>query len=185
MLIVGAGWLGLEVAAAARKKGANAIVLEVADRVCARALTPEMSHWVDDLHRRNGVDIRLGVSLDRFEGDGHVASAILGDGTRIDCDIAVIGIGVAPNTDLAEKAGLEIANGSVVDETGRTSHPDIYAAGDNTNHPNPILGKRIRLESWENAQNRRFARRKQCWAVPIHMPRYRGSGRTSTMRTFS
>ena len=153
VLIVGAGWIGLEVAAAARKKGANAIVLEVADRVCARALTPEMSQWVDDLHRRNGVDIRLGVSLDRFEGHGHVECAVLGDETRIECDIAVIGIGLTPNTDLAEKAGLEIDNGIVVDETGRTSHPNIYAAGDNTNHPNPLLGKRIRLESWENAQN--------------------------------
>jgi len=153
VLIVGAGWIGLEVAAAARKKGANAIVLEVADRVCARALTLEMSQWVDDLHRRNGVDIRLGVSLDRFEGHGHVECAVLGDETRIECDIAVIGIGLTPNTELAEKAGLEIDNGIVVDETGRTSHPNIYAAGDNTNHPNPLLGKRIRLESWENAQN--------------------------------
>ena len=77
----------------------------------------------------------------------------MGDKTRIECDIAVIGIGLTPNTDLANKAGLEIDNGIVVDETGRTSHPNIYAAGDNTNHPNPLLGKRIRLESWENAQN--------------------------------
>ena len=83
-----------------------------------------MSQWVDDLHRRNGVDIRLGVSLDRIEGHGHVECAVLGDETRIECDIAVIGIGLTPNTELAEKAGLEIDNGIVVDETGRTSHPD-------------------------------------------------------------
>ena len=153
VLVIGAGWIGLEVAAAARKRGARAVVIEVADRVCARALTPEMSQWVHALHERNGVEIRLGTSFDHFAGDGKLERAVLTDGTDIGCDVAVIGIGLIPNTELAESAGLDIDNGIVVNETGRTSHPDIYAAGDVTNHPNSLLGRRIRLESWENAQN--------------------------------
>ena len=153
VLVIGAGWIGLEVAAAARKQGATAIVVELADRVCARALTPDMSQWIHDLHVRNGVDIRCGVSFDHFEGNGQVERAAMADGATIDCDIAVVGIGLTPNVELAQAAGLEIDNGIVVDERGQTSHPDIYAAGDNANHPNSLLGRRIRLESWENAQN--------------------------------
>jgi len=153
VLVIGAGWIGLEVAAAARKRGATAIVVELADRVCARALTPEMSQWIHDLHVRNGVDIRCGVSFDHFEGDGGLRRAIMADGSVIDCDIAVVGIGLTPNVELAAAAGLDVDNGIVVDERGQTSHPDIYAAGDNANHPNSLLGRRIRLESWENAQN--------------------------------
>ncbi len=153
VVVIGGGWIGLEVAAAARKRGATAIVVEVADRVCARALTPEMSAWVHDLHIRNGADIRLSTGVERFSGEGSLEQVVLSDGTAVDCDIAVVGIGLIPNTELAEAAGLAIDNGIVVDEHGRTSHPDIYAAGDVTNHPNPVLGRRIRLESWENAQN--------------------------------
>lgn len=153
VLVVGAGWIGLEVAAAARKRGAKAIVLEVGDRVCARALTPAMSEWLHALHVRNGVDIRLDSILHRFEGHGTLEQAVLQDETAIPCDLAVIGIGLVPNVFLAEAAGLDCDNGIVVDGNGRTSHPDIYAAGDVTNHPNPLLGRRIRLESWENAQN--------------------------------
>lgn len=153
VVVIGAGWIGLEVAAAARKRGANATVVEVADRVCARALTADMSQWVHALHERNGVDIRLTMAFSHFAGNGDVQKAVLGDGTELDCDIAVIGIGLIPNTELAESAGLAVDNGIVVDENGQTSHPDIYAAGDVTNHPNPLLGRRVRLESWENAQN--------------------------------
>lgn len=153
VVVIGAGWIGLEVAAAARKRGASATVLEVADRVCARALTTDMSQWVHALHERNGVDIRLETAFSHFAGDGELRKVVLGDGTEIDCDLAVIGIGLVPNTDLASEAGLDVDNGIVVDETGQTSHPDIYAAGDVTNHPNPLLGRRVRLESWENAQN--------------------------------
>ena len=153
VLVIGAGWIGLEVAAAARKRNARATVIELADRVCARALTQEMSDWVHALHVRHGVDIRLSAEFERFEGDGKLEQAILSDGTALPCDIAVVGIGLIPNTELAEQAGLAIDNGIVVDEHGQTSHPDIFAAGDVTNHPNPLLGRRVRLESWENAQN--------------------------------
>jgi len=153
VLVIGAGWIGLEVAAAARKRDASATVVEVADRVCARALTENMSQWIHALHERHGVDIRLTTAFSHFAGDGKLQKAVLGDGSEIDCDIAVIGIGLIPNTELAESAGLDIENGIVVDENGQTSHPDIFAAGDVTNHPNALLGRRVRLESWENAQN--------------------------------
>lgn len=153
MLVIGAGWIGLEVAAAGRKRNARATVIELADRVCARALTQEMSDWIHALHVRHGVDIRLSAEFERFEGDGKLEQAILSDGTALPCDIAVVGIGLILNTELAEQAGLAIDNGIVVDEHGQTSHPDIFAAGDVTNHPNPLLGRRVRLESWENAQN--------------------------------
>ena len=153
VLIIGAGWIGLEVASAARKRGAKAIVIKRADRVCERALAPDMSQWLHDLHVRNGVEIRCGVSIDYFEGDDKLERAVMTDGIVIDCDIAVIGIGLTPNVELAQAAGLEVNDGIVVDERGQTSHPDIYAAGDNANHPNALLGRRIRLESWENAQN--------------------------------
>ena len=112
-----------------------------------------MSDWVHALHHRNGVDIRLNTAFDHFAGDGKLQKAVLADGSEIECDIAVIGIGLIPNTEIAEAAGLDVDNGIVVDECGQTSHPDIFAAGDVTNHPNPLLGRRVRLESWENAQN--------------------------------
>tara|TARA_R110002110_G_scaffold63045_6_gene175471 strand:- start:4012 stop:5238 length:1227 start_codon:yes stop_codon:yes gene_type:complete len=166
VLVVGAGWIGLEVAAAARKRDANATVIELADRVCARALTEEMSAWVHDLHTRHGVDIRLSTAFERFEGDGKLERAVLGDGTVIPCDIAVVGIGLIPNTELAEQAGLAVDNGIVVDEHGQTSHPDIFAAGDVTNHPNSLLGRRVRLESWENAQNQAINAAKAMLGTP-------------------
>ena len=153
VLVIGAGWIGLEVAAAARKSDANATVIELGDRVCARALTEEMSAWVHALHVGHGVDIRLSTAFERFEGDGMLERAVLSDGTTIPCDVAVVGIGLIPNTELAEQAGLVIDNGIVVNEHGQTSHPDVFSAGDVTNHPNPLLGRRVRLESWENAQN--------------------------------
>jgi NADPH-dependent 2,4-dienoyl-CoA reductase/sulfur reductase-like enzyme len=153
LLVVGGGWIGLEVAAAAKKRGAEVTVVEFADRLCARALAPDMSEAILALHRKNGVDIRLKQSVAKFEGDGELQRAVLADGHVIDCSTAVIGIGIVPNFELAAEAGLEVENGIVVDERGRTSDPDIFAAGDVTCHPNPLLGRRVRLESWENAQN--------------------------------
>ena len=157
LVVIGGGWIGLEVAAAARKRGADVVVIEFAERLCARALSPDMSEAVLMLHRRHGVDVQLKQSVARFEGEGTVKRAVLADGTTLDCSVAVIGIGVSPNFELAAEAGLDIENGIVVDEHGRTSDPDIYAAGDVTNHPNAFLGRRIRLESWENAQNQAIA----------------------------
>jgi 3-phenylpropionate/trans-cinnamate dioxygenase ferredoxin reductase subunit len=156
-LIVGGGWIGLEVAATLGKLGCKSVVVEFADRLCGRAVTPEISRWMLDYHKAHGIDVRLNTGVDRFEGDGVLQRAILSDGDTINCSLAVVGIGVLPNVEIAQEAGLEVDNGIVVDDMGRTSDPDIFSAGDVTNHPNAILGKRIRLESWENAQNQGIA----------------------------
>mgnify|MGYP003672667420 FL=1 len=153
-LIVGGGWIGLEVAGALSKRNCKATVIEVADRLCGRAVPPEISDWLLAFHQGHGVDIRLDSGIEQLLGeDGKLTGARLSNGDTIDCTLAIVGIGVVPNSELAEEAGLDIDNGVVVDEQGRTSDPDIFAAGDLTNHPNPLLGRRIRLESWENAQN--------------------------------
>jgi len=156
-LVVGGGWIGLEVAAALRKQNRPVIVVEAADRLCGRAVTPAFSDWLLELHRDHGVDVRLNTGVERFEGDGRLARAVLTDGETADCTLAVIGIGVVPNSELAAAAGLAVDNGVVVDDRGRTSDPDIFAAGDLTNHPNALLNRRVRLESWENAQNQAIA----------------------------
>lgn len=153
-LIVGGGWIGLEVAGALSKRNCKATVIEVADRLCGRAVPPEISDWLLAFHQGHGVDVRLDSGIEQLLGeDGKLTGAKLASGETIDCTLAIVGIGVVPNSELAEEAGLDIDNGVVVDEQGRTSDPDIFAAGDLTNHPNPLLGRRIRLESWENAQN--------------------------------
>lgn len=157
VFVVGGGWIGLEVAAAARKQGVEVTLVEAMDQLCGRALTPEFAARLLQIHLDHGVDIRLNTSIDHFEGEGKLARAVLSDGEVIECATAVIGIGLIANTELADAAGLETDNGIVVDEFGRSSDPDIFAAGDVSNHPNALLGKRIRLESWENAQNQAIA----------------------------
>ena len=153
-LIIGGGWIGLEVAGALSKRNCKATVVELADRLCGRAVPPEISDWLLSFHQGHGVDVRLNTGVERLIGkDGKLAAAELPGGEIIDCTLAIIGIGVLPNCEIAEAAGLDIDNGVVVDAQGRTSDPDIFAAGDLTNHPNALLGRRIRLESWENAQN--------------------------------
>ena len=156
-LIVGGGWIGLEVAATLSKLGCKSVVVEFADRLCGRAVTPEVSAWMLDFHKGHGIDVRLNTGVERFEGDGALQRAILSDGDTIVCTLAVVGIGVLPNVEIAAEAGIEIDNGIKVDDLCRTSDPKIFSAGDVTNHPNALLGKRIRLESWENAQNQGIA----------------------------
>ena len=156
-LIVGGGWIGLEVAATLKKLGCHSVVVEFADRLCGRAVTPDISDWMLKFHQSHGIDVRLGTGVERFEGDGKIERAVLSDGDTIDCSLAVVGIGVIPNSELAETAGLNVENGIVVDELCRTSDPDVFSAGDVTSHPNDLLGKRVRLESWENAQNQGIA----------------------------
>ena len=153
-LIIGGGWIGLEVAGALSKRNCKSTVVELADRLCGRAVPPEISDWLLSFHQGHGVDVRLDTGVERLIGEnGKLAGAELPGGEIIDCTLAIIGIGVIPNIEIAEAAGLNIDNGVVVDAQGRTSDPDIFAAGDLTNHPNALLGRRIRLESWENAQN--------------------------------
>ncbi|WP_042395285.1 NAD(P)/FAD-dependent oxidoreductase [Streptacidiphilus carbonis] len=152
--VVGAGWIGLETAAAARAAGAEVVVLESAELPLLRVLGPEAAQVFADLHRDHGVDLRLGVQVDSITGEsGTVTGVLLADGTRIESDAVVVGIGVAPNTGLAGAAGLSVDNGVVTDERLRTSAPDIYAAGDVASARHPLLGRHIRVEHWANALN--------------------------------
>ncbi|MCQ0091126.1 NAD(P)/FAD-dependent oxidoreductase [Roseovarius sp. M141] len=149
VLIVGGGYIGLEAAAVAAKKGLNVTLVEMAERILQRVAAPETSDFFRALHRENGVDIREGVGLDRLLGEGHVSGARLSDGTEIEVDFVIVGVGIAPGTALAEAAGLEIDNGIKVDAQGRTSDPAIWAAGDCASFPH---GEgRLRLESVPNA----------------------------------
>ncbi len=151
-VIIGGGFIGLEVAASLRKLDLQVTVLEGLPRVLARVTIPEISAFFERVHREAGVDLRTGVQIAAFEGEALVTGhALLGDGSRIAADFILAGIGQLPNTELAETAGLVVDNGIVVDEHTRTSDPDIYAAGDCANHPNEFYGCRLRLESVQNA----------------------------------
>jgi 3-phenylpropionate/trans-cinnamate dioxygenase ferredoxin reductase subunit len=157
VLVVGGGWIGLETAAAARRVGAHVTVVEAAERLCARALPAQLSDYVLDLHRRHGVDVMLGTSVRSFGGVGRVATARLSSGAQIAVTLVVIGIGIVPQQTLAEEAGLEVGDGVFVDDHCRTSDPSIFAAGDVASHVNRFVGRRLRLESWANAQNQGIA----------------------------
>ncbi|TCP40596.1 NAD(P)/FAD-dependent oxidoreductase [Rhodovulum marinum] len=149
VLIVGGGYIGLEAAAVAAAKGLQVTLIEAADRILQRVAAPETSAYFRDLHRAHGVDLREGTGLVRLLGDTRVTGAELTDGTVLDLDFAIVGIGVTPATELAETAGLDVAHGIAVDAMGRTSDPAIWAAGDCTSLP--YRGARIRLESVQNA----------------------------------
>lgn len=152
LVVVGGGYIGLEVAAVARKNGIDVTVLETADRVMARVVDPIVSRFYERIHRQEGVVIRTGVMVAGFEGENNkVSRVIAGDGEVFACDFVVVGVGILPNTELAQTAGITVENGIVVDDCGRTSDPDICAAGDCTNHPSDIYGRRLRLESVQNA----------------------------------
>lgn len=148
-LIIGGGYIGLEAAAVASKRGMKVTLIEMADRILQRVAAPQTSDYFRALHTGHGVDIREGVGLDRLTGDGHVTGALLSDGSEVPVDVAIVGIGISPATELAEAAGLDLDNGIRVDEMGRTSDPSIWAAGDCASFP--YRGGRIRLESVPNA----------------------------------
>ncbi|SFD89568.1 3-phenylpropionate/trans-cinnamate dioxygenase ferredoxin reductase subunit [Sulfitobacter brevis] len=149
LVIVGGGYIGLEAAAVAAKLGLQVTLVEMADRILQRVAAPETSDFFRKLHSDHGVDIREGVGLDRLLGDGAVSGARLTDGTVLDADFVIAGVGIAPDTALAEAAGLTLENGIRVDAHGRTSDPFIWAAGDCTSFP--YRDGRIRLESVPNA----------------------------------
>ncbi|MBO1419614.1 NAD(P)/FAD-dependent oxidoreductase [Streptomyces sp. FH025] len=152
--VIGAGWIGLEVAAAAREAGAEVTVLEAAELPLLRVLGREVAQVFADLHRDHGVDLRFGVQVTELTGSGGTVSGVrLGDGTEVAADAVVVGIGISPATGLAEAAGLELDNGIRTDEHLRTSDPDVYAAGDVANAYHPLFGKHIRVEHWANALN--------------------------------
>jgi 3-phenylpropionate/trans-cinnamate dioxygenase ferredoxin reductase subunit len=152
VVVIGGGWIGLETAAAARTAGATVTVLESAELPLLRVLGPQMAQVFAGLHRENGVDLRLGVTVAALRGEGSAVTGVeLGDGAVIDADAVVVGVGVTPNVDLARQAGLEVDDGVLVNASLRTSDAHVFAAGDVANAEHPVLGRRIRVEHWANA----------------------------------
>jgi 3-phenylpropionate/trans-cinnamate dioxygenase ferredoxin reductase subunit len=152
--VIGAGWIGLETAAAARTAGVEVTICEMAGLPLLRVLGPEVAQVFAGLHREHGVDLRFGVQVEEITTDGGRATGVrLADGSHIEADAVIVGVGIVPNAQLAETAGLETGNGIVVDAALRSSDPDIFAAGDVASAYHPLLGKHIRVEHWANALN--------------------------------
>ncbi|MEU7863326.1 FAD-dependent oxidoreductase [Nonomuraea sp. NPDC049141] len=170
--IIGAGWIGLETAAAARAAGAEVTVLESAELPLLRVLGREVAEVFAGLHREHGVDLRCGVRVAEIVGRGGRAVGVrLADGSQIDADAVIVGIGITPNTGLASSAGLEVDNGVRVTARLRTSDLDIYAAGDVANAFHPLLGKHIRVEHWANALHQPQVAAKTMLGQDVHYDR--------------
>nr|WP_314584844.1 FAD-dependent oxidoreductase [uncultured Pseudomonas sp.] len=152
LLIVGGGWIGLEAAATARKRGAKVTILEAGTRLCKRSVPHVVSDYLLRLHQSNGVVVESSVEVVELHTHESGITAYLGNGKVIEADRLLAGIGITPNTRLGEECGLLVRNGIVVDDQGRTSDTDIFAAGDVAKHPNRFAGEEVRLESWSNAQ---------------------------------
>ena len=151
LVVIGAGYIGLEVAAVAQQAGLDVTVIEMADRVMSRVVSPEISDFYQIEHTSQGVRLRLSAGVTALNGKKRVKSVTTADGEDIRADLVVIGVGIQPNTELATDAGLAVDNGIVVDNHCITSDPDIFAVGDCTSHPNAIYGRQLRLESVHNA----------------------------------
>jgi 3-phenylpropionate/trans-cinnamate dioxygenase ferredoxin reductase component len=153
VVVVGAGWIGAEVAASARQRGLDVTVVEPASVPLERVLGKEIGAVYRDIHTDRGVRMLMGTGVEAFEGDGVVGRVRTSDGRVIDCDFVVVGVGVQPRTALAAQAGMAVDNGVLVDEHLRTSVPGVFAAGDVANSEHPFYGERIRVEHWANALN--------------------------------
>ena len=153
LVVVGGGWIGLEVAATARVKGMTVTVVEASTRLCERTVPPEISAYLSRLHAEHGTEVRLGTGVERLShsADGRL-TVMLDDSTAVDCDAVVVGVGLIPNDELAREAGLACDGGVIVDAQCRTSDGDILAAGDVASWHCAWAGRRMRLESWQNAQ---------------------------------
>jgi len=152
VVIVGGGWIGLEIAAAARTAGAQVTIIETTAMPLQRVLGRDVAQVFVDLHHANGVRILTGRTVQALHGTGSVEAVELADGERLDADLVVVGIGVWPNVELAAAAGLEVRHGVVTDESMRTSAPDIYAAGDIAEFQHRLLGRPLHIEHWANAR---------------------------------
>ncbi len=150
-VIIGAGYIGLEVAAVLRQLDLDVTVVEMADRVMSRVVSPETSDFYQIEHASHGVKLRLGTGLKGFIGTDRVEAIETTDGDRIDADFVVVGVGIQPNTEIAEAAGLAVDNGITVNDQCQTDDPHIYAIGDCTSHPSTVYGRSLRLESVQNA----------------------------------
>ncbi len=154
LAIIGGGWIGMEVAANARQRGADVTVIESADLPLTAVLGAELAQVFLDLHRERGVTFHLGAQVDEITTHESTATGVrLADGTHIEAAAVLLGIGAEPNLELARTAALDLDNGVLVDEFLQTSDPDIVAAGDIANHLHPVLGRRVRVEHWANALN--------------------------------
>jgi NADPH-dependent 2,4-dienoyl-CoA reductase/sulfur reductase-like enzyme len=147
LLVVGGGWIGMEVAASARQLGSSVTLVEPEEQPLLAALGPDIGARFATEHRAHGVDLRTGTGFDRLDG----GEAVLSDGSRIPVDTVLVGIGAVPNDELARDAGLAVENGILVDAGLRTSHEAVFAAGDVASIDHPVLGERVRVEHWQNA----------------------------------
>jgi 3-phenylpropionate/trans-cinnamate dioxygenase ferredoxin reductase subunit len=152
VVVIGAGWIGAEFAASARQRGAEVTVIDPASVPLERVLGTEVGAVYRDLHRDHGVELLLGTGIEAFEGHGSVQRVRTSAGRTLDCDFAVVGIGVVPRVELAEGAGLKTDNGILVDQRLATSAPHVYAAGDVANVWHPFYGRAVRVEHWANAR---------------------------------
>jgi 3-phenylpropionate/trans-cinnamate dioxygenase ferredoxin reductase subunit len=157
VVVIGAGWIGAEVAASARQRGLEVTVLDPAAVPLERVLGTEVGAIYRDIHADHGTRLLLGTGVEAFEGDTAVERVRTSDGRESACDFVVVGIGVEPRTELAVQAGLTVDNGILVDEHLQTSAPAVFAAGDVANAHHPFYGKRVRVEHWANALNQRPA----------------------------
>jgi len=153
VVVVGAGWIGSEVAASARQLGKEVALIEAAEVPLERVLGTEVGTMFLEVHAEHGVELHMGVGVEAFRGSKTVEEVVLADGSVVSGDLVVVGVGVSPRTELAEDAGLQLDNGVVVDEHLATSVPGIWAAGDVANAYHPVLDTRIRLEHWSAALN--------------------------------
>ena len=153
VIVIGAGWIGCEVAASARQLGAEVAMVEVGGLPLERVLGPELGHFYRDVHADHGVDLHFGVGVESFLGSSTVEEVRLADGTSLTGDVIVVGVGVTPRVELAESAGLALDNGIVTDQYLATSATDIFAAGDVASAWHPIFERHIRLEHWSSALN--------------------------------
>ena len=151
--VVGAGWIGSEFAASARQRGLEVTVIDPLELPNERIFGAEIGSFYRDVHARHGTRLLLGTGVEAFEGDGAVARVQTSDGTVVECDFAVVGIGVVPRVDLARDAGLAIENGILVDQRLQSSAPNVFAAGDVASAWHPFFEQRIRVEHWANALN--------------------------------
>lgn len=153
VVVIGAGWIGSEFAASARHKGLDVTILDPLSVPLERVLGPEVGAIYRDLHAEHGVRMLMGHGVAAFEGDGRVSAVRTDDGERVACDFVVVGVGVTPRVEFAQRAGIEVADGIVVDEYLQTSRPGVFAAGDVARAHHPLWHCSIRVEHWANALN--------------------------------
>ncbi|HEX2267433.1 MAG TPA: FAD-dependent oxidoreductase [Actinomycetota bacterium] len=149
--VVGAGFIGCEVAASLRTVGVEVEVVEIFEFPLVRVVGPELGRVYESIHRDHGVRFHFDESVERFEGTGRVEAVVTSKGNRIECDFAVVGVGIRPATDVVEGSAVEVGNGIMVDQFCRTTVEDVYAAGDVANHDHPLFRRQMRVEHWDNA----------------------------------